>query len=151
MDHYGPMFRMLHSSISQRMSNALAAMELTSSQGQIMGCLAHFQQPPCPKDIEEKLQLSHPTVSGLLSRLEKKDFIRLEPDPGDGRCKRIYIQPKGRACMEKMHATITDIEQQIVRGFTREEKRQLAEFLARAAQNMGGFPFQPDFKEDSET
>ena len=151
MHSYGPLFRMLHNSISQRMNNALSAMELTSSQGHILCCLACFRKPPCPKDIEEKLQLSHPTVSGLLSRMEKKNFIRFEPDPDDGRCKRVYIQPRGRACMEKMHATITDIEQQIVLGFTREEKRQFAELLARAARNMGGLPLQPDFKEDSET
>ena len=52
------------------MDNTLASMDLTSAQGHIMGYLAQRSQPPCSRDIEETFHLSHPTVSGLLSRLE---------------------------------------------------------------------------------
>ena len=137
MHSYGPLFRMLHNSISQRMNNALSTLELTSSQGHILCCLACFRKPPCPKDIEEKLQLSHPTVSGLLSRLEKKEFLELRPDPEDRRCKRIYMLPKGKECIEVMDRTILDNEERFVRGFTKEEKEQFAAYLTRAIRNMG--------------
>lgn len=151
MTHYGHMFRLLKCAISQRMDSALAEMELTSSQGHVMGYLAHCQAPPCPRDIEEEFQLSHPTVSGLLSRLEKKDFIRLEPDPNDGRCKRVFIQPKGCACLETMHAVMAESERQLVTDFTEEEKALFADFLLRATRNMGVSHCQHNLKEDSET
>lgn len=149
MAHYGHMLRILHQSISQTMTNALAKMELTSAQGHIMGYLAHQKEPPCPRDIEEHFCLTHPTVSGLLSRLEKKDFIELRPDSDDRRCKRIYILPKGWECHENMYNTILENEARIVQGFSEEEKAQFADFLARAIRNMGGEPQSIFIEEES--
>ena len=88
---FGHLIRVLNTCTDQAMTNALAAMELTGAQGRLMGYIAHSNTPPCAKDIEEAFQLSHPTVSGLLARLEKKGFIEFRPDEHDKRCKRIYI------------------------------------------------------------
>ncbi len=129
------------------MTNALEKMELTAAQGQIMGYLSHRQTPACPRDVEEAFRLSHPTVSGLLRRLEKKGFIAFFPDEHDRRIKRIRILPKGRQCSETMHRTILDIEQSIVKGFTEAEKDQFVQLLSRAIDNMGGIPCKEEPKE----
>lgn len=149
MFHYGHMARVLHCAISQSMTQALEQMELTSAQGHIIGYLAHSEQPPCAKDIEVEFHLSHPTVSGLLSRLEKKGFIEFRPDEKDGRCKRIYILPKGRDCDERILKTIQENEARIVQDFSKEEKAQFAGFLARAVHNMGCSPRAPFHEEES--
>ena len=112
-------------------------MELTSAQGHIMGFLARSKTLPCPKDIEEAFHLSHPTVSGLLSRMEKKGFVELRPDENDRRCKRIYVLPKGIECQQQIWQTILDIEQQLVSGFSPEEMELLSKLLDRAIDNMG--------------
>ena len=138
--HYGHDARILHWCIDQTMTNALAQMDLTAAQGHIMGYLAHRQTPPCPRDLEEAFHLSHPTVSGLLARLEKKGFISLQPDEQDRRCKRIHILPKGRQCHQHMHETIMGIENKIVQDFTPEEKALFSRFLNRAIENLGGSP-----------
>ena len=135
---YGHLLRHLHSSADQAMTNALASVELTAAQGHIMGFIAHSKIPPCPRDIEEAFHLSHPTVSGLLNRLEKKGFIAFRPDEQDRRCKRIHILPKGQELHETMHKTIQDTEARLVEGFTEEEKQQFYTFLCRAIDNMGG-------------
>lgn len=122
------------------MTQALAQMELTAAQGHIMGYLARSPQPPCPKDIEEAFQLSHPTVSGLLARLEKKDFISLQPDPADRRCKRIHIRPKGQECNQRMRSIIESNESRMVQGFSDQEKTLFLDLLERAITNMGGHP-----------
>ena len=122
-------------------------MELTSAQGRIMGFLAMRKDPPCAKDIEEEFNLSHPTVSGILSRLEKKDFIEFRPDPQDKRCKRIYMLPKGTDCNERIYHAIQENERLIVSGFSQEEKAQFADFLTRAANNLG---CDPQFRSDKE-
>ena len=136
--HYGRLLRILHWCTDQSMTHALETMELTSAQGRIMGFLAHRAEPPCPKDVEEEFQLSHPTVSGLLTRLEKKDFIEILPDEHDRRCKRIHLRPKGRECMENMYQVIQTNETKLVAGFTEAEQEQFADFLKRAITNMGG-------------
>lgn len=146
--HYGHLLRILHWCTDQSMTAALEKMDLTAAQGHIMGFLAHQKEPPCPRDVEAEFQLSHPTVSGLLSRLEQKGFVELRMDPEDRRCKRIYILPKGRECLELMHDTIRENERRIVEGFTPEEQEQFAALLHRAITNMGGNPCRRKHKEE---
>lgn len=148
---YGRYLRILHSSTAQSVTAALASMDLTASQGHIMAFITHRQDPPCPRDIEEAFQLSHPTVSGLLSRLEQKGFIEFRPDENDRRSKRIYVLPKGMELDETMHRTILATEEQLVKDFTPEEKAQFAEFLLRAIHNMGESPCKRKHKEETQT
>ena len=131
------------------MTTALESMELTASQGHIMAFLAHQETPPCPRDIESEFQLSHPTVSGLLSRMEQKGFIELRTDPEDRRCKRIYVLPKGEQCHELMHRTIRENEKRIVEGFTPEEQELFRQLLQRAITNMGGSACRRRHKEET--
>lgn len=133
---YGHFFRILHWCTDQAMTAALAQMELTAAQGQIMGYLVHQDGPRCHRDIEEAFRLSHPTVSGLLARLERKGFIALRSDPADRRRKLIELLPKGRQCQETMHQTILNIERQLVQDFSEEEKAQFSSFLERAIHNI---------------
>lgn len=148
---YGRYLRILHSSTAQSVTAALASMDLTASQGHIMAFITHRQDPPCPRDIEEAFQLSHPTVSGLLSRLEQKGFIEFRPDENDRRSKRIYVLPKGMELDETMHRTILATEEQLVKDFTPEEKAQFAELLLRAIHNMGESPCKRKHKEETQT
>ncbi len=149
--HYGHYLRILHWQFDQAVTSALAQMDLTAAQGQIMGFLSHRQTAPCSKDIEEAFQLSHPTVSGLLSRLEKKGFIEFRPDPADRRCKRIYMLPKGHACHETIHRIIQETESKVVSGFSEEEKAQFAALLQRSMSNMGPGPCERKPKEETTT
>lgn len=149
--HYGHLLRILHWCTHQSTTAALEQMELTAAQGHIMGFLSTRSQPPCPRDVEEEFQLSHPTVSGILSRLEQKGFICLQPDPSDRRCKRIHIQPKGQQCHQTMHRIILSNEERMVQGFTPEEKEQFADFLQRAITNMGASPCHCKTKEEPKT
>ena len=135
--HYGHLVRILHWCCDQTMTEALNKMDLTASQGRLMAFVAHRgQQPTYARDVEQALRLTHPTVSGLLSRLEQKGFVELTTDPNDRRSKRIVISEKGLACHERMHATIMENESRIVQGFTEEEKALLAQLLQRAIENV---------------
>ena len=145
---YGFLVRILHWCGSNAMENAMKKKDLTSSQGHIMAYLAHAKTPPCPRDLEAEFHLTHPTVSGLLSRLEQKGFIELRTDPEDRRIKRIYVLDKGIQCHEVMHQTIQNNEQRMVQGFTPEEQELFLSFLQRAIRNMGGDPTPRKFKED---
>ena len=93
--------------------------------------------------------MSHPTVSGLLARLEKKGFIEFRPDEKDKRCKRIHILEKGWQCTELMHKTILENEKRMVEGFSQAEQQQFAQLLERAIANMGVSPCQRKNKEET--
>ena len=145
---FGHCLKILHWQFEQTLSGALAQMDLTASQGQIIGFLIHRKEPVCSRDIEEAFHLSHPTVSGLLSRLEKKGFIEFRPDSEDRRCKRIYILPKGHDCHETIHRIIQDNENKVVAGFSAEEKVLFSQFLSRSIANMGPDPCERKPKEE---
>ena len=145
---YGFLVRILYWCTHQSMDHALETMELTAAQGHIMAYLAHAQKPPCPRDLEAEFHLTHPTVSGLLSRLEQKGFIQLQTDPEDRRYKRIYVLEKGMQCHDFMHRTIQENERRMTEGFTPEEKEIFSDLLQRAIRNMGGDPTHRRFKEE---
>ena len=133
---FGRMFRSLDCALGHTMDQALSSMDLTFSQGHIMGYLSHCETPPCAKDIEDRFHLSHPTVSGLLARLEKKEFIALRPDPEDRRRKLVYILPKGQQCNKTMAAVIRRGDERLLAGFSEEEEAQFRQYLQRAMQNL---------------
>ena len=147
--NYRQLIRVLENCTGQMMNNALASMDLTAAQGQVIAFIVHRQEPPCARDIEEAFQLSHPTVSGILSRLEQKGFIQVLPDEQDRRCKRLYVQQKGQDLHETMHQVIRDTEQRLVEGFAPEEKEQFATLLRRSIDNLGGHPCKRRQKEET--
>lgn len=138
--HYGHLLRHLHCLTDQAMSEVTQSWGLTAAQGHILGFITHSAVPLCPRDIENTFHLSHPTVSGLLSRLEKKGFIACQADEQDHRRKRIHLLPKGLALDEAIHQAIEENEQRIVRDFSPEEQAQFRCLLVRAIRNMGGDP-----------
>ena len=145
---FGPLFRALHCCADQMMTAALTELDLTASQGRIMGYIVRRSQPPCARDIEDHFGLTHPSVSGTLNRLEKKGFIEFRPDGADRRCKRIHPLPKGLECHERMMERIRAIERQITGDFTPEETALFRELLTRALTNLGGTPCCPPTKEE---
>lgn len=147
--HYGPLVRLLHCAIDREIGEALEQMDLTASQGHILGYLARQQGPVHPKDIEEVFHLSHPTVSGLLARLEKKGFLSMQTDEKDRRCKQICIQRKGQETSAALFQAIRRSEEKLVVGFSPEEQAQFRSLLIRAVSNLGGWP--PEFPKDSQS
>lgn len=147
---FGGRIRLLHWCTSQAMNESLAQIGLTSAQGHIMGRLMHTKEHLRARDLEREFCLSHPTVSGILSRLEKKGFIELRTDPADKRCKRIYVLEKAAEFDSLMNENLDKTENRLVAGFTPEETAQFAAYLERAIGNMGVKPPELSCKEESE-
>ena len=94
-------------------------------------------------DVARALELSHPTVSGLLARMERKGFLQLRQDPRDKRARRIHLLPRGMECAAHIEEVIRANEQRMVQDFTEEERQRFMEYLDRAIVNMGGSPCPP--------
>ncbi len=118
------------------MNRALAQWDLTAAQAHIMCYLVHQQEPPCARDLEGFFRLTHPTISGLLRRMEAKGFLEQRSDLQDRRIKRIYPLEKSLACQQSIDACIQETEEQLLRGFSPEEQKMLLNLLKRAAQNI---------------
>lgn len=134
--HLSHSFKKLHCLMEQAINRRLLELDLTTAQGYVIGYLTHAAEPPCARDLEVSFGLSHATVSGILSRMESKGFIALEPDPKDRRVKRICLLEKGKACSRDIWDHIQQTEQLMSRGFTAEEQAAFRSFLSRAIQNL---------------
>lgn len=132
-------FRFLDQAGKQRVDQQLLAQDLTAMQSYILRYLLDRRgEVVYPKDIEQRFRLTHPTVSGLLARLEAKGFITCTPDPDDRRCKRVAETEKAEQCHLGIHDTFRALEQQTLRGFTAEETATLLALLDRAIENLSG-------------
>jgi len=132
----GHRIKVLHFLMEQQMNRELAAQDLTSAQGRIIGYLCQQEQAPCARDLEEFFHLSHPTVSGLLNRMESKGLIEFRTDGMDRRIKRIYPLEKGMASFQQIVQSIKENEERMVRGFLPEEKELFGKLLERATHNL---------------
>ena len=135
-EHLGRSFKRLHFLLDQAINQRLLELDLTTAQGRIIGYLTHRSEPPCARDLETDFGLSHATVSGILSRMESKGFIEIQPDPDDRRVRRICLLEKGRACSQEIARHIRDTEQSMAEGFSPQELALLRSFLKRAIGNL---------------
>ena len=133
----GPRLRYLNNRITQYMDQQFLALDLTSTQSFILHHLSlHENEAMYPKDIEKRFHLTHPTVSGVLQRLEAKNFIVIEPDRADRRCKRIRLTDRARRCDEAVWHAFETLERLMCSGMSEEEQQTLLRLLDLASANL---------------
>lgn len=135
--HIGPMIKVLNKGFEQLHTEKATALGLTPAQLFVLHYISvHQGESICHRDIEKQFELSHATVSGIISRLEAKGFINCFPDAEDRRYRNIRVTDKAKCCENEMKKHIDHYEQQLVDGFTEEEKKLLTDFIGRMLANV---------------
>lgn len=83
------------------------------------------------KDLERILDISNPTVTGILNRLEAKDLIKRVPCKHDARIKYIEVTQKAIELDKEIRKTFKESEQELVSSLTPEEIDRLNEYLIK--------------------
>ena len=81
------------------------------------------------KEIEGFLQVSHPTVAGVIGRMEQKGFVSCRADPSDKRSKLVCQTPRATEIAHQMQATIAAAEQQMLRSLSPKQIAALEDAL----------------------
>lgn len=114
---------------------------ITASQGDVLlfvgGSVLHNKQVN-QRDIETHLRLTNPTVTGILTRLEEKEFIRRVKSETDGRNKLIQLTSKSEALLKQFMQYKSKIETIWLEGFSKEEREQFRALLAKGLCNLNG-------------
>ena len=113
-------------------SNADADMKkhgLTFTQSMVLGFLHSKGGDSTQKEIEEYLNVSHPTVVGIVSRMEQNGFVTTQLDTKVHRSKLVQLTEKASVIGEEMTATIMKQESTMLRGISEEETAQLIRML----------------------
>ena len=87
------------------------------------------------RDIERALNYTNPTITGLLNRLEQKNFIVRQVDPDDSRARIIRLTDTALEVVEEIYQSIRQTEQMILEGFSKEEVDILIPLMSRMAKN----------------
>ena len=71
--------------------------------------------------ISQGLMLENPTVTGLIDRLEKSDYVKRSDHPNDRRVYLVYLTRKGKKVAKKALPIVKKLNQQIKEGYSKEE------------------------------
>lgn len=139
--HLGGFFRAISNALAQNMQRNLDELGLTSTQNMFLHHLWFRQEklglPTHAKDLEEFFDIKHPTVSGILQRMETAGFVEFQPSQTDRRCKVIGLTPKSMHAVSGAIQKIEETEAALVRGMTETEAAELRRLLRKVANNLG--------------
>lgn len=83
------------------------------------------------REIERDMDISNPTVTGILNRLEHKGLIERKTSTKDARIKYIEVTDKALELDKVLKRKFSENEKQLVSNLTKEEVQQLARILEK--------------------
>jgi len=83
------------------------------------------------------MQISGPSVTSLLNSLERNGFIIRRSGNEDGRTITIELTEKSQKLLSEMSGILNEITDEMLTGFSEEEKTIYLNFLKRTFENLG--------------
>lgn len=88
------------------------------------------------KDVETYLEVSHPTVVGILSGLESRGLVSCVFDSDDKRMKSVYLTEDGRALLKSSYQDATEAGKEFWKDISDEETETLIRILEKLKENL---------------
>ena len=124
-------------SVFLKMTEKLSVFEITPVQYAVLYCLWESDRRS-PKEIAERLKLENSTISGILERMEKKGLIRRSISQADRRFVQVVLTEKGKKLKEDVLASVEQVNDEVLAGFSSEE----CEFLKQHLRALAGISTQ---------
>lgn len=110
--------------------------DLTWAQSRLLGFLSRNGGECTQKAIEDFLEVSHPTVVGIVSRMEQNGFVTCRTDDSDRRNKIVSLTDKSIEVGKSILESLKEQDEAMFDGFSAEERKQLDEYLLRIYDNL---------------
>ena len=127
----------------RRRSRAIQeTIEISGAQGNILNYILVESQNRSvyQKDIEQEFGLRPSTATETQKSLEKNGLIKREPDPNDGRYKKIVFTEKAEQIEAVLKSEIEESETILLQGVTKEERQEFLRIAEKMLQNLDTFP-----------
>jgi len=93
-----------------------------------------MQQDGLPSaEIARRAGMSQSRLTGLVDTLVKKQLVRREKGPSDGRVHCIYIEPNGKALIKRTTSLAGDLNENLLQPFSEAERKTISRFLTHVA------------------
>ncbi|WP_455502329.1 MarR family winged helix-turn-helix transcriptional regulator [Gemmiger sp.] len=133
----GLLFKQIHDRLEKQANNALRAKDLTMMQVSVLMALQKAAgQRLSMKALERYFGVAQSTVAGIVSRLEQKGLVEAFGDAADKRIKLVHITPAGEQCCTEASFRMDEAEENLLQGFSAEERKALNRLLTKVADNL---------------
>ena len=111
--------------------------KMTGSGGWIISYIAeNYNRDVFQRDLEKEFDITRSTASKNVDLLVENGFIEREAVDYDARLKKLVLTEKAREVFKIMRSDRAVLEDQMLKGFSEEEKKQLRVFLKRLSSNL---------------
>ena len=122
--------------IKTRIDNQLKKNDLTFSQSQLLHHLEKHEGTLNQKELQKIMNVSHPTIVGLVQRLETNGFVRTETDPSDRRNKIVYTTEAAQKFKEELMKRRKKSNKKMLEGISAEDLETARKVLNRMLDNI---------------
>ena len=109
---------------------------LTLAQSRVLAFLDSRGGQATQKEIEVYLEVSHPTVVGIISRMEKNGHLRCWVDETDKRNKIVALTEQAKALGEEMKQRISANEKMLLASLSEADIKKLKQMLLIIYNNL---------------
>lgn len=125
----GYLIKTINGKIKVKADTDLNTYGLTLSQSRVLIFLKSKDGQATQKEIEEFLEVSHPTVVGIVSRMEQNGHVITWFDPKQQRSKMVRLTPKAQVLGEELVRMVQEQDAAMLRGLTQEQVTELIKML----------------------
>lgn len=111
----------------------LKSLNLTLTQSRVLAFIVERGGETTQKEIEDFLQVAHPTVVGVVSRMEKNGFLTCSYERVS---KIVTLTDKARATGEDMISSMAEHDAILLRGLSCQEVAELGRLLMKVYKNL---------------
>lgn len=114
----------------------LKTYNMTFVQSMVLRHLKLHEGKATQKQLEDDFRVSHPTIFGIIARMENNGLIRSYTDCNDRRQKIIEMSEAGYAMEETIHSDIMERDRKLVDGLSEQEVAELNRMLEIIYRNL---------------
>src|SRR5258708_18079192 len=113
----------------------LGELNLYVGQEMLLKCLWN-QDGLSQKEIADLMGIQAAIATRMVIRMEQSGFVERRTEPGDQRVSHVYLTELGRSLQSAVEEGWIAIEQQILEGFSLEERLLLRRYLEQLYKNL---------------
>jgi DNA-binding MarR family transcriptional regulator len=114
-----------------RTAEALESLGLTTALFALLNVLG-THQGAIQQEIGAAMGIDPSTMVSLIDQLEAAGLAKRRPRPTDRRAREVLITPQGRRVLEQARQLAMQVENDVLRGLSGAERRQVLALLQRA-------------------
>jgi DNA-binding MarR family transcriptional regulator len=142
----GQLFFRLWRVSHERTAEALETVGLTPPLFALLNVLG-AREGAIQQEIGQAMGIDPSTMVSLIDQLERAGLAKRRTHPKDRRARKVAITPKGWRSLERARVLATRVEDDVLRGLSATERRQLLTLLRRA---LTSAPRQPLWRAEEE-